>query len=60
MSLYGKVGIYRIFDITNLNEWKHIRKYDVCAVRGPLTRSALLDMGYDCSKIYGDLVYYYR
>lgn len=31
-----------------------MKKLDVRAIRGPLTRNALLELGYDCPEIYGD------
>lgn len=36
-------------------ERQHLyRKYEICAVRGPVTRKAFLDAGYSCAEIYGD------
>lgn len=34
--------------------WRKMRTLDVRAVRGPLTRQALIENGYDCPQIYGD------
>ncbi len=44
--------------IINQNDIKNVRgKPDkICAVRGPLTRKALIDLGYECPAIYGDPV----
>lgn len=34
--------------------WRHLRKLDIRCVRGPETRSVLMDHGYACPEIYGD------
>lgn len=33
---------------------KYFRKLDIRAVRGPLSRKILVDLGFDCSSVYGD------
>lgn len=37
-----------------LKKQHRFRKYEICAVRGPVTRNAFLNAGYRCAEIYGD------
>lgn len=48
-------GLHTITSINRVNRWKRIVKYDVRAVRGPITKQVLETSNYDCSNIvYGD------
>lgn len=47
-------GAHVVPNIRNLIRLKGIRKYDVRAVRGPVTRTILTECGYECPEIYGD------
>lgn len=47
-------GIHIVPNIKNILSMKGIRKYDIRAVRGPVTRQILIDCGYWCPEIYGD------
>lgn len=47
-------GIHKYKNIELLISKKSYRKYDVRAVRGPITRWFLTGAGYDCPEIYGD------
>src|SRR5690606_5368238 len=48
----GKNSIVWGAGIIKRNE--HIRKAEFLAVRGPLTRGRILDLGYQCPEVYGD------
>lgn len=47
-------GIHSVSNIRNLLFMKRLRKQDIRAVRGPISRQILLDCGYVCPEIYGD------
>lgn len=53
VTVWGS-GIHLVANIANLIKLKPIRKYDIRAVRGPVTRQILIDCGYKCPAIYGD------
>lgn len=53
VTVWGS-GIHLVSNIANLLKLKPIRKYDIRAVRGPVTRQILIDCGYKCPAIYGD------
>lgn len=47
-------GIHVFANIKSFLFKRYVRKYDVKAVRGPITRRILIDCGYDCKSVYGD------
>ena len=52
-TIWGS-GAHIVPNIKSLLYLNGIRKYDIRAVRGPVTRRILLDCGYDCPEVYGD------
>lgn len=48
-------GIHSVLTQYCLYRWKNIVKYDVRAIRGPITQNLLIRCGYDCKDaVYGD------
>jgi len=47
-------GIHVFANVKSLLFKRYVRKYDVRAVRGPITRQILIGCGYDCKPLYGD------
>lgn len=47
-------GVHTFYNIRKLSGLRHVQKFDVRAVRGPITKSALESCGHDCPAIYGD------
>lgn len=47
-------GIHRLCSVQSIIKRKRYVKYDIRAVRGPVTRFLLMSAGYECPEIYGD------
>lgn len=53
MTVWGS-GIMRFSAVKNICRRKAFQKWDIRAVRGPVTRAAMTDCGISCPEIYGD------
>lgn len=48
-------GIHTLAKLYKLFKWRKVVKYDIRALRGPITQTMMLKSGYDCTDIvYGD------
>jgi pyruvyltransferase len=52
-TIWGS-GIKSFDAVCGLGKRKYFQKFDIRAVRGPLTRQILTTCGYNCPKVYGD------
>lgn len=52
-TIWGS-GVHCLSTIRQIGKQSAYRKYDIRAVRGPLTRAFLIEGGYECPEIYGD------
>lgn len=52
-TIWGS-GIHTFKAVANISKRKRYRKFDIRAVRGPVTRDVLIANGYACPEVYGD------
>ena len=53
LTVWGS-GILGVEQIPLIFRKSYFRKFDIRAVRGPLTRHVLISAGYECPEVYGD------